>query len=300
MYLGDLEIESMKLHFLDRTNSQLNSFSITRNRHPHFLKVWHYHPELELVIILQSTGTRFIGDSIERFEKGDVVLIGANLPHMWMNDELYFSKNSELYADAISIHFRQDFLGESFINAFEMKPIKELMQRAALGICFSKLEERTVSQFKSLAEDTVLTPLDKTLTLLNVLGQLSNHSDYKILSSAGFKNSFDKVDNGNLKKIYEFIFENFSHPISAKDVAEVVHMNTAAFSRFFKRIHRKTFTSYLNEIRIGYACKLLIEKKQKVISICYECGFNNISNFNRQFKLIKGMTPTEFVHKHIT
>ncbi|WP_417362142.1 AraC family transcriptional regulator [Galbibacter sp.] len=290
----------MKLHFLDRTNSQLNSFSITRNRHPHFLKVWHYHPELELVIILQSTGTRFIGDSIERFEKGDVVLIGANLPHMWMNDELYFSKNSELYADAISIHFRQDFLGESFINAFEMKPIKELMQRAALGICFSKLEERTVSQFKSLAEDTVLTPLDKTLTLLNVLGQLSNHSDYKILSSAGFKNSFDKVDNGNLKKIYEFIFENFSHPISAKDVAEVVHMNTAAFSRFFKRIHRKTFTSYLNEIRIGYACKLLIEKKQKVISICYECGFNNISNFNRQFKLIKGMTPTEFVHKHIT
>lgn len=290
----------MKLHFLDRTNSQLNSFSITRNQHPHFLKVWHYHPELELVIILQSTGTRFIGDSIERFQKGDVVLIGANLPHMWMSDEVYFLKNNTLYADAISIHFRQDFLGDKFINAFEMKPLRELIHRAALGICFNELDQQTIYQFKSLALDTELSPLEKTLRLLNVLGQLSVHENYKILSSAGFKNSFDKVDNGNLKKIYEFIFENFSNPISAKDVAEVVHMNTAAFSRFFKRIHRKTFISYLNEIRIGYACKLLIEKKHKVISICYESGFNNISNFNRQFKLIKGMTPTEFVHKHVS
>lgn len=300
MYLGSFAREHMKLHFLDRTNTQLNSFSVTRNRHPHFLKVWHYHPELELVIILQSTGTRFVGDSIERFEKGDVVLIGADLPHMWMNDELYFSKDSQLYADAISIHFRQDFLGEPFINSFEMKPLKELMQRAALGICFSQLAVKTISQFKSLAEDTGISSLEKTLSLLSVLSQLSSHQHYKTLSSAGFKKSFDKVDNGNLKKIYEFIFENFTRPISAKDVAEVVCMNTAAFSRFFKRIHRKTFTSYLNEIRIGYACKLLIEKKHKVISICYECGFNNISNFNRQFKLIKGMTPTEFVHKHNT
>lgn len=289
----------MKLHFLDRTNTQLNSFSLTRNNHPHFLKVWHYHPELELVIILQSTGTRFIGDSIERFDKGDVVLIGANLPHMWMNDELYFLKNTGLCADAISIHFRQDFLGDPFINAFEMKPIKELMQRAALGICFNSLDTKTLDLFMSLVEDTDITPLEKTLTLLNILSDLSTHQNYRILSSAGFKTSFDKVDNGNLKKIYEFIFENFSRPISAKDVAEVVKMNPAAFSRFFKRIHRKTFTSYLNEIRIGYACKLLIEKKYKILSICYDSGFNNISNFNRQFKLIKGMSPTEFVKKHI-
>lgn len=290
----------MKLHYLDRTNSQLNSFSVTRNRHPHFLKVWHYHPELELVIILESTGTRFIGDSIEPFKKGDVVLIGANLPHMWMNDEHYFdSKTNTNYADAISVHFRQDFLGEHFFNAYEMKPLKDLLQRSALGLCFRKLPKRLLNEFISLSENTNRTPLQKTLLLLRILGALSEHENYKILSSAGFKNSFDKVENSNLKRIYEFIFENFTRPISASDVAEAVHMNKAAFSRFFKRIHRTTFTNYLNEIRVGYACKmLLIENNMKITHICYESGFNNLSNFNRQFKLIKGMTPSEFTKKH--
>lgn len=288
----------MKLHLLDRTNRQLNSFSVTRNKHPHFLKVWHYHPELELVLINQSTGTRFIGDSIERFDQGDVVLIGANLPHMWMNDEVYFSKDSKLCADAISIHFRQDFLGDAFINAYEMKPIKGLMERAVLGISFNKIDDNTKYQLRCLAGDVGLTPFDKTLVLLSVLHKLSTEKDYKTLSSTGFKKSFDKADNGSLEKINEFTFENFTRPISAKDVAQAAHMNTAAFSRFFTRVHRKTFTRYLNEIRIGYACKLLIEKKHKVISICYDSGFSNLSNFNRQFKLIKGMTPTEFMRKH--
>src|SRR5690606_33118763 len=137
----------MKLHFLDRTNSQQNSFSITRNRHPHFLKVWHYHPELELVIILESTGTRFIGDNIEPFAVGDVVLIGANLPHMWMNDGIKLDGiDDEHYADAISVHFREDFLGDHFFNTFELKSVNVLLQRYELGICFCRLLERLINK----------------------------------------------------------------------------------------------------------------------------------------------------------
>src|SRR5699024_1567522 len=102
-------------------------------------------------------------------------------------------------------------------------------------------------------------------------------------------------ESNKLNKVYEYIYNNFSKSIRLKDVAEVAHMNPSAFSRFFKKNHNKTFTRYLNEIRIGYACKLLMEGKHKILAICFDCGFNNISNFNRQFKLIRGMTPTNFI-----
>lgn len=286
----------MKLHYLDRTNTQFNSFSVTRNKHKHFLKVWHYHPELELVIVLKSTGTRFVGDSIEKFNKGDVVLIGSNLPHMWINDEAYYHAGSILQADAISIHFKKDFLGEDFMSAKELWQINSLIQKAQLGLVFHNLSKETIQLLKKIEKDKTIVPFKKLLLLLDVLDRLANHKEYSELSSKGFLTSFSEGDNKNLKVIYEYIFKNFNHPISAKDVAKVINMNPSAFSRFFKRIHRKNFTTYLNEIRIGYACKLLIEGKQKVISICYDSGFNNISNFNRQFKKIKKMTPTEFVH----
>jgi len=286
----------MKLHYLDRTNTQFNSFSVTRNKHKHFLKVWHYHPELELVLVLKSTGTRFVGDSIEKFNKGDVVLIGSNLPHMWINDEAYYHAESILQADAISIHFKKDFLGEDFMSAKELRQINNLIQKAQLGLVFHNLSKETIQLLKRIEKDKTIVPFKKLLLLLDVLDRLATHKEYSVLSSKGFLTSFSEGDNKNLKVIYEYIFKNFNQPISAIDVATVINMNPSAFSRFFKRIHRKNFTTYLNEIRIGYACKLLIEGKQKVISICYDSGFNNISNFNRQFKKIKKMTPTEFVH----
>ncbi|WP_335965826.1 AraC family transcriptional regulator [Galbibacter sp. PAP.153] len=285
----------MKLHYLDRTDTEFNSFSVTRNKHKHFLKVWHYHPELELVLVLKSTGTRFIGDSIEKFHEGDVVLIGANLPHMWINDAAYYQDGSKLRADAISIHFRKDFLGNSFMGTKELRQINHLMDKAQQGMVFHNLPTQTVDLLKKTEADASLSPFKKLLLLLDVLDQLARHKGYSVLSSKGFLTSFSEGDNKNLKAVYEYIFKNFNHPISATDVARVIHMNPSAFSRFFKRIHRKTFTAYLNEIRIGYACKLLLEGKQKILSICYDSGFNNISNFNRQFKKIKKMSPTEFL-----
>ncbi|MFV0248161.1 MAG: AraC family transcriptional regulator [Tenacibaculum sp.] len=287
----------MKLHYLDRTNTQFNSFSVTRNKHKHFLNVWHYHQELELVLVLKSTGIRFIGDSIEKFKEGDLVLIGSNLPHMWINDAMYYRENSNLQADAISIHFRGNFLGSSFINSQEIRHINKLMHNSQLGLAFWNLKQKTIKYLKQI-DNKNISPFKKLILLLKILDCLANHKFYKTLSSRGFLSSFKGI-NENLPIIYKYIFKNFKNPISAKDVAKAIHMNPAAFSRFFKRIHRKTFTSYLNEIRIGYACKLLIEGNQKIISVCYESGFNNISNFNRQFKKIKKMTPSNFTKLYI-
>ncbi|WP_086478162.1 MULTISPECIES: AraC family transcriptional regulator [Arenibacter] len=285
----------MKLHLLNRSSLQNSSFTVAHNSFSHFLKVWHYHPELELVYIVRSTGTRFIGDGIEKFEEGELVLLGKNLPHMWLNDEVYFEEDSNLMSEAIAVHFREDFLGMDFLNAMEMKPIAQLIKRADQGIKFVGVEDTVLSKVKELSE---LDPFHKTIGLLEVLHHLAIHEEYQLLSSPGFLNSFNKTDNKTLDEIYEFIFKNFNHPIGSKDVAEVAKMNPSAFSRFFKRIHRKTFTRYLNEIRIGYACKLLIENRDNITPVCYESGFNNISNFNRHFKSIVGMSPSEYVKLH--
>ena len=130
--------------------------------------------------------------------------------------------------------------------------------------------------------------------LLDILHKLAKHKPFQLLSSEGFVNSFEGSQNLGLYKVYEYVFKNFSEPIYLKDVADLANMNPSSFSRFFKRVNRKTFSRYLNEIRVGYACKLLIENKYNVTSVCYKSGFNNISNFNRQFRSIKKMSPTEY------
>ncbi|MBC8767304.1 AraC family transcriptional regulator [Arenibacter sp. BSSL-BM3] len=285
----------MKLHLLNRASLQNSSFTVTQNSYSHFLKIWHYHPELELVYIAKSTGTRFIGDGIEKFSEGDLVLIGKNLPHMWLNDEVYFEPDSDLVSEAIAIHFKEDFLGLEFLDAIEMKPILQLIKRAAQGIKFSNIDLKVIEKIKKLH---TLEPFEKTIKLIEILYKLANHEEYQLLSSPGFLNSFNKTDNKGLDEIYEFVFKNFNQPIGSKDVAEIAKMNPSAFSRFFKRIHRKTFTRYLNEIRIGYACKLLIENKNNITPVCYESGFNNISNFNRHFKSITGMSPSDYIKLH--
>ncbi len=285
----------MKLHHINRSNLQNNSFSIKQNIYPYFLKIWHCHPELELVIILKSSGTRFIGDSIEKFDVGDIVLIGKNLPHMWLNDEVYFSKDSNLKAEAIAIHFKASFLGHDFFSTPEMKPISELFEKANSGIFFQNVPNKLIENIKQISTKN---GFKRTIAFLKILNQLAKQAGYKLLASNGYTETIKHNENNNLNNIYQYIFNNFTSPISLETIAEIAHMNPSAFSRFFKRIHRKPFSRYLNEIRIGYACRLLIEKKYNITEICYESGFNNLSNFNRQFKIIKNMSPSDYLNYH--
>jgi len=284
----------MKLHLLNRASSKDVSFTVTHNRFPYFLKVWHHHPELELVLILKSTGTLFVGDGIVSFKENDVVLIGQSLPHMWLNDELYFKEDSELNAEAYAIHFNKFFLGEKFLELPEMRKISQMINESSKGIKFHNLKEDLRSDIVALKS---FDSFSRVASFINILQKLAMAKSENLVSS-GFTKNFNKTENKTLDKVYEFIFNNFNQPITSKDVANVVNMNSSAFSRFFKRMHRKTFTGYLNELRIGYACKLLIEEKENITSICYDCGYNNISNFNRQFRKIKGMSPSQYVNAH--
>ncbi len=283
----------MKPRLLNRSNESRQAFSIKRNRFPNFLKIRHYHPELELVYIAESTGTRFVGDNIEKFEPGELVLLGENLPHMWLNDKDYFHPDSDLVADALCIHFKEDFTGNPFLELAGTEPLIELFKTARRGIRFINLEFPAAEMMQDLAKEK--DEFQRLLQLLKLLYKLAKHSKTKLLSSEGY---LERKPEENSDKTHEFIFKNFTKQILLSDVAAIANMNPTAFSRYFKRIHRKTFSRYLIEIRIGYACKLLIENKISVSSACYESGFNNISNFNKQFRSIMNMNPSQYTKQH--
>lgn len=284
----------MKLHLIDRSNTTA-TISVRKNSYVNFLKIWHYHPELELVTVLKSKGTRFIGDSIKKFQPKDVVLIGKNLPHMWLNDPKYFQEDKTLIAEAISIHFREDFLGDRFLKLPEMKPIVELFKRAEQGILFRNVPKVLRQAIIKLNDET---SFNKIHQFIGILHQLSLHNDVKLLASSGYVASFKLEEPKLSNKVIAYIFKNFNKDMDLATVAELVNMNPSAFSRSFKRVHRKTFSKYVNEIRIGYACKLLMENELNVAAIAYESGFNNLSNFNRQFKIIKNISPSVYLKKH--
>ncbi len=283
----------MKPRLLNRSNEQRQAFSIKRNRFPYFLKIRHYHPELELVYITESTGTRFVGDHIEKFEPGELVLLGKNLPHMWLNDKDYFQSDSNMIAEALCIHFKEDFTGKHFLELAGTESLTELFKNARRGIRFINLDFPAAEIIEDLALEK--DEFQQLLKFLTFLQKLAKHKQIKLLSSEGY---LERKPEEHSDKTHEFIFKNFTKQILLSEVAAIARMNPSAFSRYFKRIHRKTFSRYLIEIRIGYACKLLIENKINISSACYESGFNNISNFNKQFRNIMDMSPSQYIKQH--
>lgn len=288
----------MKPYFIDKSNLSNRSFSFNYHNLPHYLKVWHYHPELELLVQQKSTGTRFMGDNISKFKPGEVILVGKNLPHMWLNDDVYFEKNSKLTAEAYVIHFREDFAGPDFFQMPEMAPIRELLKRSAQGINFlGDSKELIVDMIRQMEASN---EFDRVLWLVRILKLLAGEKQYELLSSAGFLNDFEQSDKRQLDGVYHFVMHNFKKQIKLEEIAEIVNMTASSFSRYFKRVNSKTFSQYVSEIRVGYACRLLIENKYQIARVCYESGFNNLSNFNRQFKNIMKLSPSEYMRIHNT
>lgn len=281
----------MKSQLIQRVTDVNSSLAIQNYSADYFLKVWHYHPELELNVIHESTGTAFVGDSIERFEPGDVVLVGKNLPHLWLNDEVYFEKNANLTTRSHIIHFLENFAGGLF-NIPEMAEINKLIKRAKLGIKFSGAGNKVIAE--KISTLIHCSGYERIMLFIEVLKLLSAHKQFKVLSSLGYTESLTGFDKDRLRPVYEYVINNFKYDITLDAVAALANMNASSFSRYFTSIHRKTFTRFLNEIRIGCACKLLI-RNCHIAGACYESGFNNISNFNRQFKSIKKITPSDYI-----
>lgn len=267
------------------------SFSIRRDVVLYFYDRWHYHPELELVHIEQGSGTQFVGDNIQNFQSGDLILIGPNLPHYWRCDEKYFQGDTSLYAQATVLHFSENLFGESFLNLPENSAIHELLEKAKRGMKLFGEENKLVKALlQNLLDQKESNPL---IALMQILQTLSQSQDIKPLSNTDYQQEFDQHDTDRINQIYQYSLANFQQKISIEDIAEVASISPHSFCRYFKSRSRKTYTQFLLELRIGHACKLLLEGKLSVAQICFESGFNNFANFNKYFKILTRKSPLQ-------
>jgi AraC-like DNA-binding protein len=271
-----------------------HSFAVRPHVNPLFYNQWHYHPELELTWVQQGSGIRFVGDSIENFQAGDLILLGPNLPHFWRSDECP-GEGGPLPCQALVVQFGQHFWGEAFLALPELAAIRDLLVKARRGI---RLTGPTRDQVSGLMQELAgATGLNRILGLLRIL-QLIAAGERTYLSSVGFNQPLNAADTKRIAIIYAYTLSHFSGKIKLEEAAALVHMTPNAFCRYFKRHTRKTYSQFLTEIRIGHACKLLMEDFGSIAQVCLESGFQNFSNFNRYFKAITQLTPYQYTKLH--
>ena len=265
-----------------------SSFSFAEECPPLFETPWHFHPEFELILIEGSTGKRFMGDNIAEFDTQELVLIGPNLPHFWRNE----SETNLEQARAYVTHFSADFLGDTYFQLPELASINELLALAQTGLRFTgQTNEQVRALIKRMASRQ---GFEQLMLLQTILHQLAASAEYEPLSSLGFVESFKVTRNARISKIYEYVMYNFRQKITLETVASLASMSEVGFCRYFKITTGRSFITFLNEIRIGYACRLLIESSLNITQICYESGFANLAHFNRQFKSITHETPQRY------
>jgi AraC-like DNA-binding protein len=282
----------MKPQLLKVSTNPVNSFSARQDNVPYINNRWHYHTEVELIHFKKGNGTQFIGDSIQRFRSGDVVLIGSNLPHYWRFDDVYFNIDVPTAADIRVIHFNENFWGDTFLNLPENKIIKHTLEKAKRGI---QIGSPVTGKIAGLLEQLLQAEGSKKIILLmEALLSIGNCEHNKLLSSIGFKHDFEETENDRIHAIYEFSLANFKRKIQTQEVAGIANVSVNYFCRYFKTRTRKTYSQFINEIRIGHACKLLIENKINVKQICYESGFYNFASFHKYFKSITGKSPLPY------
>lgn len=264
--------------------------SILVKTHTEFLKeikaFWHFHPEIELVYVNKGKGKTHIGNHLSYFNNSQLLLIGANLPHNGFTDRLTTNGSETL------VQFKPEFLGDTFFEIPEMKPIHILFEKAKKGIVFGvKTKQKLGIKIEKLTEKK---GFKQVLILLEILHTLSKSEDYTILNADGFAFEAQPQNNNKIDEIFKYINENFNQHISLDEIAGLVSMTVPAFCRFFKKSTGKTFTKLVNEYRVVHATKLLSESQSSITDICFECGFNNFSHFNKLFKEFTGKSASKY------
>ncbi|PHN01752.1 AraC family transcriptional regulator [Flavilitoribacter nigricans] len=273
------------------------AFIARRLDDPYFDPNWHFHPEYQLFVVLEGTGTRFVGDSIERFRPGDLVFTGPNLPHLWRSDQEYFVGNSNLRARGVVIYFHDNFLGSALLEKNEAFSLRQLMTKATKGL---KILGETSRRIRQMMNGILgLQDFESVIKLMEILHLLSQSTEYDLLSSDGYSNTLKRSDTDRMNRVHDHIMAHFQQRIKLEEVAALAYMTPSSFSRYFKSHTNKTFSQFLSEIRIGHASKLLIEKEMSVAEACFKSGFYTLSNFNRQFKSIHGLSPTEYKQAYL-
>ena len=274
-----------------------SSIYVKREIVPFMVYPWHYHPEFEIIFVEKSYGIRLMGNHIGNFSDGDLMFISPDLPHVWKNDQAFYQDNKELFVDVYVIQFRENALGEGFFNLPEFVAIKKLFLLGQQGMLVKGNDHTKIAELiKSVYNSS---GIDRLIYFFKTLETLSSTSDYELLSSVGYAKSITSTDTERINKVISYLMENYKHEIKLDEIADLVNLNQSSFCRYFKNKTHKTCSQFLNEIRIAHACKLLVISNLTISEICYEIGYNNISHFNRQFKLNTGLTAKVYAKKYV-
>ena len=288
----------MKAAF-ELVNTQIDySFSVEEIHLPYFISRWHFHPRhVEIILITKGTGNGLVGDSIQSFGPGTLALIGANLPHVWLNDKSHYQQETDLSASAIVLKFKEDMLGQTFLNLPGLQPVRHLIEeRSKRGLLFfSGTLQKIAEEIQKMLS---LPDFERIIKLLEILKLMSCSEDFQYLSSAGFTNTNNLNDCDRIDRVHKYVMENFNQKITLQKAASLASLTPNAFCKYFKERTGKTFFEFINEIRIGYARKYLLNEEMSVSQIGFECGFNTVSNFYKMFNQIAHMPPKEYRKKY--
>jgi AraC-like DNA-binding protein len=252
--------------------------------------VWHCHPEFEITMVQKARGHRLVGDALTSLHPGDMVLVGSNLPHDWQNDA--HAPGGPQPVESICIHFHPDWLGRGWLDLPAMQQVQRLLHRAALGL-------HVTGQTRDDLEPLLLrcprqSGLPRVITVLEILQRMADSRELHPIASRGFAPELDPRDEERVNRVVQYIQKHLDETIYLDHLASLVHLSSGAFSRFFKTRTGKTVPGFINELRIGRACRLLAETDIPVTSIALNCGFTNLANFNRQFLRLKQMPPRDW------
>ncbi|MFN8358249.1 MAG: AraC family transcriptional regulator [Spirosomataceae bacterium] len=281
----------MKTEFEVVRPDEGSSFRVLHNRvsAEDFKWEYHYHPEYEIVCVLYGDGRRHVGTHMSHYTDGDLVLIGPNLPHAGFGNDVVGPH------EEIVVQLAKDFFDNSFLQKPEMQAIQQLLTHSQGGVSF---HGQTKTQLK--AQLQALKPLssfDRLLALLSILQQLALSTEYTLLNANGVAVDFNQKDEQRLKRIFEYVELHYQDDIALETVAEIANLTVPSFCTYFKKKMNMTFSHFVNHYRINHACKLLATSRN-ITDICYLCGFQNISYFNRTFKTLKQQSPLQY-RKHL-
>lgn len=265
------------------------AFRVQVDNLPHFYNHLHQHPEIQLTLIKESHGTLIAGDYVGPFHAGDIFVIGSNQPHVFRNDEKFFTKKNK--AVGITVFFDETTLGENFWMLQETKALQYFLKNSSGGFRVTGKKKKILAE--KLAAITHVQAIERLIIFLEILKELSTRKEMQPLSKPIIQRNIKTYDGNRLNKIIEFTFREFQRTITLKEVSALANLTPEAFCKYFKTRTRKTYINFLNEIRVNHACRLLTEDKS-IAAICYDSGFTNLSNFNRIFKKIKQASPGEW------
>ncbi len=253
---------------------------------------WHYHHKLELTFVTEGNGKRIVGDSIEEFHPGDLVFVGVKLPHVWIADKNEFGSPTSRSLESVYLQFGAEILPESLLKLPELQNVRRALKLSERGV---RITEGTLNEASRLMlELPYVDSFTRMVYFYQIMNAIGKSDTNILLASEEYVQTQFRSNNERVTKIHEYLMSHHQEQVNLEHIAALIHLSPGSVCRFFKTQTGMTLFDYLNKIKVDYACSLLLNPDLSITDVAFDCGFKNISHFNKQFKKVAGTTPSEY------